>query len=89
MKKWVSYTIAISGLVIMAIGFGTFKLEWAILNTISPMIITIAGVILIVVGVLFSLMGGSGGNQAAREVPIYEGEGKNRKIVAYQRSSDD
>lgn len=87
MKKLVGNAIAIGGLVVMALSFGLFRLDWVILETIKPGIITAIGVIAIIVGVVISLMdrGSRRGKQVHEEVPIYEGEGKGRKIVGYQR----
>jgi len=87
MKKMVGYIVSIAGLVVMALGFGTFKLDVGILNGVSAKYIIIAGVIGIIVGVVISLRdkGIKRGKQVHEEVPIYEGEGKKRKIVGYQR----
>ena len=87
MKKEIGYIVSVAGLVVMALSFGLFKLDWAILDTIPPGIITAAGVIAIIVGVVISLTdkGIKRGKQVHEEVPIYEGTGKNRKIVGYQR----
>ena len=87
MKKEIGYVVSFVGLLIMALSFGLFKLDWAILDTVKPGIITGVGVVGIVVGVVISLMdkGIKRGRQVHDEVPIYEGEGKKRKIVGYQR----
>ena len=87
MKKVIGYVISIVGLIVMAISFGLFNLDWAILDTIKPGLITAVGVIGIVIGVIISLTdrGIKRGKQVHEEVPIYEGEGKKRKIVGYQR----
>ena len=87
MKKVVGYIISIAGLVVMALGLGTFQLEWAIFDTIDQSFIVGAGIVGIVVGVVISLTdkGIKRGKQVHEEVPIYEGTGKGRKIVGYQR----
>jgi hypothetical protein len=87
MKKEIGYIVAIAGLVVMALSFGLFQLDWAILDTIDPLIITGIGIVGIVVGVIITLTdkGIRRGKQVHEEVPIYEGEGKGRKIVGYQR----
>jgi tellurite resistance protein TehA-like permease len=87
MKKVVGYVVSIAGLVVMALGLGTFKLDWAIFDTVSQSFIIGAGVIGIIVGIVISLTdkGIKQGKQVHEEVPIYEGQGKNRKIVGYQR----
>ena len=87
MKKVVGYVISVAGLAIMALSFGLFKLDWPIFDTVNPTIITAVGVVGIVVGIIISLTdkGIKRGKQASEEVPIYEGSGKGRKIVGYQR----
>lgn len=87
MKKMVGYVVSIAGLIVMALGFGVFKIDVGILNSVSASYITIAGVIAIVIGVVLSLRGedSSKDKQTKEEVPIYEGKGKKRKIVGYQR----
>ncbi|MBU2576374.1 MAG: hypothetical protein KKF50_01495 [Nanoarchaeota archaeon] len=88
MKKEIGYIVSIAGLVVMALSFGLFQLDWAIFKTIPQGTITAVGVIGIIVGVVISLSEtgfGKKKKQAQEEVPIYEGTGKNRKIVGYQR----
>jgi len=87
MKREIGYIISIAGLVVMALSFGLFQLDWAILDTIDPLIITGIGIAGIIAGVVISLTdkGIKRGKQVHEEVPIYEGTGKNRKIVGYQR----
>jgi len=89
MKKVIGYVIAIAGLVLMALSFGLFNVESAFLEKLKPIYITSVGVLAIIVGVVISLMadkGSKGGpKQSAEEVPIYEGSGKDRKIVGYRR----
>ena len=90
MKKLVGYVLAIAGLVVMALSFGLFNVDLPLLNTLKPIYITGLGVVLIVVGagIVMMLEKGKGGKikQESEEVPIYEGTGKNRKIVGYRRS---
>lgn len=50
---------------------------------VQPIIATIAGIILIAAGFFFLSSGQT--KQASEEVPIYQGTGKNRKIVGYRR----
>jgi hypothetical protein len=71
----------------MALSFGLLRADWPILDTIKPGIITAVGVAAIIVGVVIALSDKSikRGKQVHEEVPIYEGTGKNRKIVGYQR----
>ena len=87
MKRVIGYIVAIAGIAVMAFGFNMFSLEVAILNGVASNYIVGAGIVLIIAGVVVSLMDGRGGKarQAKEEVPIYEGVGKNRKIVGYRK----
>ena len=87
MDKRVGYVVAVVGLVLMALGFGTFKIDTGFLGALPELWIVGGGVVLIVVGVAISLMDKGGGKikHAKEEVPIYEGVGKNRKIVGYRK----
>jgi len=48
--------------------------------------ILIIGGVLVLLGIGLLMAGKVGIRQASEEVPIYEGEGKKRKIVGYQRA---
>jgi len=87
MKKEIGYIVSIVGLLVMALGLGTFKLDWAVFDAIPQSVIMGVGIVGIIVGIVISLMdkGIKRGKQVHEEVPIYEGEGKKRKIVGYQR----
>ena len=87
MDKRVGYVVAVVGLVLMALGFGTFKIDTGFLGALPELWIVGGGVVLIVVGVAISLMDRAGGKikHSKEEVPIYEGIGKNRKIVGYRK----
>lgn len=51
----------------------------------------IAGVVLVAIGVVIMFMSNKASSsnvkQASEEVPIYEGEGKHRKIIGYKKES--
>ena len=87
MNKVIGYVISIVGIGVMALSFGLFKLNLPVLETVKPMYVTALGIILIVAGVVISLIYDKKKriNQSDEEVPIYEGTGKNRKIVGYRR----
>ena len=84
MQKYLGYVISGAGLAIMLLGFGTFKLEWGILNIIKPGMITTVGVAAIMVGVVILMKYGKEQKpqHAQPEIPIYQGE----KIVGYRRA---
>ena len=78
MAKLAGYILAIIGLVIAILSFNTGSLLPA---SIKPAYIMIAGLVLIILGVVLVLSGGKA-TQAAEEVPIYKG----KKIVGYRKA---
>lgn len=87
---------SIIGYILSAIGLAILVGSTAISEFISKIFpnsklvyIVILGVAFILVGVLTLMTPSSVGNKkpahAAAEVPIYEGEGKNRRIVGYRK----
>ncbi len=86
MKKLVGYVMAIGGLAAMAVGFGAFGIDASKFSSLGSSTISIIGIVLVVVGVFFTLRADKGrSSNDFEEVPIYEGTGKHRKIVGYQR----
>lgn len=87
MKKVIAYVLSIAGLVLL--GVGTFSKNVGIeeIKGLSRGIITIIGVVLIVVGVIFLKFFGDARKtkeeQIAHEVPIYKGD----EIVGYRRKN--
>lgn len=91
-KKVIGYALAIAGLVVMAVGYGIVKLEIGFLSGLKSSYITGLALFLILAGVAIVSISSRGiksskrkEQQAEEEVPIYQGEGKNRKIVGYRR----
>lgn len=87
MKKWVGYAVSGVGLAIMILGIGGFEIGISFLEGIGENIILGIGVAIVIAGVGLSMVGkgGSKSKHSNEEVPIYEGTGKNRKIVGYRR----
>lgn len=86
MKKLVGYIIAIVGLIVMAISFGKLKIAEGLISSFGSSTLSIAGIVLIVVGVFISLMAEKNSHEKeAEELPIYEGTGKHRRVVGYRR----
>ena len=91
MKKLVGYIVSGVGLLVMVAGISNYKLGISVLDTIGETYIIGAGVVLVVAGVVLSMTGKGGSSKVEHdkaEVPIYEGVGKNRKIVGYQRGKE-
>jgi len=89
MKSLYGYLIAGIGLVGLVFSSPAIKKLIPALENVSQMNILVPALVLVVVGVLIIvLVGKKGGNwnvkQSAKEVPIYKGEGKKRKIVGYK-----
>jgi hypothetical protein len=91
MDKVIGYIISIVGLALMVFNSGNFGFAEGFFegSGLNPWYVTILSIGLIVVGVAISLMDKRGGGgkikHAKEEVPIYEGVGKNRKIVGYRK----
>jgi len=88
MKRFIGYAVAVVGIAVMALGFNVFKLEIAFLEGIASNYIAGVGILGVIVGVIIALKFGGGSvkpKQSKEEVPIYEGVGKNRKIVGYRK----
>ena len=86
MKRLIGYILSIAGLALMAISFGAFGIQLEVINSLGSQTVSIVGVALVVVGVFISLKsGGHNRMEEHSEVPIYEGSGKNRRVVGYQR----
>jgi hypothetical protein len=87
MKRLIGYVVAVVGIAVMVLGFGMFDLDIEILKGVSSNYIAGIGIVAVIVGVVISLRAGGSGkvSQSKEEVPIYEGTGKNRKIVGYRK----
>jgi len=87
-KKILGYILTAAGFALLIISLGLWNVEIPFLNTFKPLYITFAGLILAIIGA-FLAFGKSHkrAEQEKEEVPIYEGLGKKKKIVAYRRKS--
>ena len=97
MNKVIGYLVSAVGLAGLAVfSIPTLKtsvlakLPFAIPASITPQYLTIGSVVVLAVG-LFLVVGegrSSSGRvkQVSEEVPIYEGEGKHRRIVGYKKT---
>jgi hypothetical protein len=83
----------LSGLGIVSVALSSEKTRSIIpidfIANLSSKTFVSIGIILVAAGIVIMFLSGkqSGSNvrQSAEEVPIYEGEGKHRKIVAYRK----
>ncbi len=83
LMKVIGYVVAVVGLVVVALGSGFFG-EVGFFG-VDSLYVSIGGVVLVVVGAVFSLKGGGRVKKQSEEIPIYEGTGKKRRIVGYRR----
>lgn len=84
MGKLIGYILALIGLAILALSFLNII---PIPSFIKPPYVLVAGFALIILGIALTLNKSNyKAKQSAEEVPIYEGEGKHRKIVGYKRA---
>lgn len=88
MAKGFGYASAIIGIVIIVLSKQIAALSF--LSKIAKINIytTVLGVALVLVGVIFMMDKSSSYSvkHASEEVPIYEGEGKKKRIVGYKRA---
>lgn len=84
MKKVVSYILILVGAIITALSYPSLRayLSLSIPVSLKDSYIMLIGVIILLIGAFLLYKGTS--NKSV-EVPIYEGQGKHRKIVGYQR----
>ena len=86
-SKLIGYIISIIGIIVILLSYAQIRALAKITNIpFSDTIIMIIGAVLAIIGIFFAYKGSSSANQA-EEVPIYEGEGKNRRIVGYKKMS--
>lgn len=89
MKKIVGYSLSGLGLVTLALSSPNIYTKIGFLAKLPEKSLVSVGVVLIIAGVVMLLMDkktSSKVKHAKPEVPIYEGTGKNRKIVGYQKA---
>jgi hypothetical protein len=89
MGSILGYILSGVGLVTLALGSDKIKGNIAIIKDIPSLYINLIGGALLVGGIAFLAIANKGSStvkQAQEEVPIYQGEGKNRKIVGYRKA---
>lgn len=84
-NKIIGYLIAAIGLLAIVFSSGKAKAMLPFLKNINSNYIIIAGSILVLIGIFLLIQTNKGSSKQSVEVPIYEGKGKKRRVVAYQR----
>ena len=84
-KRVIGYIVAGIGLLIFFLSYPTVRnlAGISVPESISDLSLTLIGIVLLLVGAFILYKSGSPKKQ--REIPIYEGHGKKRKIVGFQR----
>jgi len=80
MNKIIAYIIALVGLAIIILSFNLSKLNFTLPASIKSAYIMIAGIILVILGIVLVMNKGKA-TQTEEEVPIYHGN----KIVGYRK----
>lgn len=78
MAKLTGYIVALVGLIAIGISFFSSQLK----IPFNPSFLIIGGIIIVVIGIILAI---GKTEKQLEEVPIYEGKGKERKVVGYQR----
>lgn len=87
MKVVIGYLLAGLGLIGLALNSKIGRENFSFFAKISSEYILIPAAVLIVFGLIIMIMNSKAGGkikQITKEVPIYQGEGKKRKIVGYR-----
>ena len=87
-NKVIGYVLSLVGLAGIVLSSGKVNANIPILSTLPANTIMIISGILVVAGIAILIVTEKtthSAKQAGDEVPIYEGSGKKRKIVGYQR----
>jgi uncharacterized membrane protein len=87
-NKILGLVLAVIGLIVMGLSFLRDALLGFLPSSIDKNDVLITGIIIVIVGavLLYGKQGYHGKvKQSHEEVPIYEGEGKHRKIVGYKK----
>ena len=91
MSKVIGYVFAIAGLAIIALSKVITSLPFISSLGAKALLYTIlAAVVLLVIGIVLAMDNSVSKSKsvplASEEVPIYQGEGKNKKIVGYKKA---
>jgi len=84
----IGYSLSVIGIIVLALSYPVVRTAAKVPALgIADSILMIIGVVIVLAGVVFAFNPSSSSAKQAEEVPIYEGEGKNRRIVGYRKMS--
>jgi uncharacterized protein YjeT (DUF2065 family) len=88
--KILGYILAGAGLAALAVSSPKMTSAIPIISSLPDKTLLVVGGVLVLAGVAILMTNKSSGSSKVKhaqpEVPIYEGTGKNRKIVGYQKA---
>ena len=84
-NKTIGYIIGAAGIILFVLSYPTIRTIFGISlpEEIADIYLTLLGTVLLIAGAYFAFKTPRGKQQ--KEVPIYHGHGKKRKVVGYQR----
>lgn len=84
-NKTSGYILGVAGILVFILSYPAIRTTLGINfpQTIPDIYLTLLGVVLLIAGAYLAFKTTDGKHQ--KEIPIYEGRGKKRKIVGYQR----
>ncbi len=88
--KIIGYILAVAGLAALAVSSPKMASTIPLISSLPEKALLVFGGVLVLAGVVILMTNKSSGSSKVKhaqpEVPIYEGTGKNRKIVGYQKA---
>ena len=89
MNKTIGYILAGIGIIAIALSYPGIRTLVGLKSIfgLSDFYLMIGGLILAIIGGFLAYKGGQD-SEVVKEIPIYEGHGKQRKIVGYERVKD-
>ena len=82
--KFLGYLLTGLGLIGLALNSTLGRTYFPIINEVNKISVLVGSLAFVIAGIIIMAILGRT-RQSKKEVPIYEGKGKGRKIVAYQR----
>ena len=86
-NKTLGYSLSIIGLIVLVLSYPVIRTAIKLPASfgIKDSILMVIGLVIIVLGVVLAFNKSSSSGKQEEEVPIYEGEGKHRRIVGYRK----
>jgi len=87
MNKFLGYAITAIGAIGFALTFQSLRdtIKLTLPSAISELYLTISSLVVLAIGLFIIVKSDSPSSKQPEEIPIYEGQGKHRKLVGIQR----